>query len=801
MKYSRKSSTLIDRYLCAAVVPYIALALFLLSAVLYAQQSNRFAELLLVARLPSALTFEIAFDLIPTVLTFAVPTALLTGILIGYSRMGGDSEIVAMRAAGAGTWNMARAPLLIGITACAAMLYTGMAVAPRAAASLRRVGLRVALYKLDSPVEPKTFNTEIAGKVIYVREGDQDKGEWGKVFIYSQEKNGDVTYLTARAGRIDSVAEQSELVLSDAARTTLPKIDGSGDQSFITERLAQVRLRLPSGRTALLDQLRQDHRELDEMSGGELWQRAWQKAEGREQKEAAIMFNRRAALACAPMVFALLGAGIGLRLRRGGRGLGIIISLVVLFSYYLVSLGCEQLARAGALPIWPALWLANALTLCLGLSLLKQKGGRGGASHLSRAVGRRLRGGLGFKSSGTDKRAAENQSKSSDAIYPNANTRRTRISPRVRYNFLSLLDRSLLQALTFYFALAMTALIALFMVFTAFELWKYIAATGAGAMLVGRYLFYLLPLTIVSITPTSLLIAALATYALLARRSEALAWWSSGQSAYRLALPGVIFAMVIGVALWQVQERVMPRANQKQDALRAAIRNGITRTETPLGRQWLASADGRRIYNFEYDDRTNSLIAPVVYDFDDESVHLRRVVMGADGHWVQSQSDGKKGALALGGVVTFDLAARNITTIERAPELRIEDAESAIVFKPSLNKPSQLSARALSEYMQALKARGALTPDLVVALARKKSEPCGPLVMALVGIPFALAFGRRSAVAALAMAILIGVCYWGISGAFQQLGVYALLPPQLAAWSPTIIFAALGIYLLSRMRT
>jgi lipopolysaccharide export system permease protein len=73
--------------------------------------------------------------------------------------------------------------------------------------------------------------------------------------------------------------------------------------------------------------------------------------------------------------------------------------------------------------------------------------------------------------------------------------------------------------------------------------------------------------------------------------------------------------------------------------------------------------------------------------------------------------------------------------------------------------------------------------------------------MALIGIPLALSFGRRSAIMALCLAVALGLLYWGAIGIFRQLGEYELLPPVVAAWAPMLIFAAIGIYLLARSRT
>jgi lipopolysaccharide export LptBFGC system permease protein LptF len=123
------------------------------------------------------------------------------------------------------------------------------------------------------------------------------------------------------------------------------------------------------------------------------------------------------------------------------------------------------------------------------------------------------------------------------------------------------------------------------------------------------------------------------------------------------------------------------------------------------------------------------------------------------------------------------------------------------VFKPTLDRPSQLSAFDLSVYLKEAKRRGTAVSALALALQRKYVTPFSVLVMAFVGIPLALSFGRKGAIVALCVALGVSIAYWGIGGGFQQLGNHGMLPVEVAAWTPPIIFAAAGTYFLSRIRT
>src|SRR5882762_7764156 len=230
---------LIPKYIVLEAMPYVLLAAVLLTAILFTQQAGRFSELAIYTDLPIELAAEIAAALLPNVLILTLPIAVLAGIVIGFARMGSDSEIVAIRAAGVGTWSLLWPALIIGLLATGATTFLHFKEAPQAARDLRLAALQGALRKLDSPVEPRTFNTEIPGYVIYVRDGDKSLGTWGRVFIYAQQPDGSTRVVTARSGRIDSSNDRSELVLSDAVAMKIPKPEGA-QHDYVVERLDQL---------------------------------------------------------------------------------------------------------------------------------------------------------------------------------------------------------------------------------------------------------------------------------------------------------------------------------------------------------------------------------------------------------------------------------------------------------------------------------------------------------------------------------------------------------------------------------
>ena len=434
----------------------------LLTAILFTQQTGRFAELALYTDLPLSLAGEIAAALLPSVLILTLPVAVLAGIVIGFARMGSDSEIIAIRAAGVGTWSLLWPALLIGLLATGATTFLHFKEAPQAARDLRRAALQGALRKLDSPVEPRTFNTEIPGYVIYVRDGDKTQGSWGRVFIYAQRPDGN-RIVTARSGRIDSSNEKSELVLSDAVAMKIPKAD-SAEHYYVVERLDQLRITINTGRAALLERLSQKDLQTEELDWNDLQQQA-HSGSIEERREAERAINRRLSLSVAPFVFALFGGLLGMRVRRGGRGAGILLSLAVVIVYYLVSLLGESLARNNSVSAITGEWMATGVMILLSLMLLRFD------SFPRLTLAKRL-----LKKGHAD-----------HGEYQSAMPEHTLGAGRS--GFPSLLDTSLFRTLAGSFLLGFVSLVSIFIIFTLFELWRFIGSNNVPAAVVGSICF------------------------------------------------------------------------------------------------------------------------------------------------------------------------------------------------------------------------------------------------------------------------------------------------------------------------
>src|ERR671916_2128666 len=127
----------LDAYLVTAALPYVLLSLTILSAILLIQQTAKFAEVLGSTETPFHLTIQVAANLLPSILIFTLPTSVLVGTATGFGQLGHDSELIAMRAAGVGTYRIVAPLMFLGAILSALTFYVAFNVGPVSAQNLR----------------------------------------------------------------------------------------------------------------------------------------------------------------------------------------------------------------------------------------------------------------------------------------------------------------------------------------------------------------------------------------------------------------------------------------------------------------------------------------------------------------------------------------------------------------------------------------------------------------------------------------------------------------------------------------
>jgi len=769
-----KTGWKISAYLVRAVLPYFLMSWLILTVILFVQQAGRYSEIFFSPNLPSSFAWQIAIALIPNVIAFTCPMAVLVGVIVGMSRMQVDSEITAIRSFGVGNLAMLLPLVCLGIILSFISLIVNIFGVPLASRVVRDTAMRSAVYKLESPIEPGVFNTEVSGLTIYVKDGDVENGHWRNVFVYSEDQAAKrLRLITSSRGRIDSNNQKSELVLQDAMVSTLSETLGA--ESIVSERVGELRLAIRTQRDEMIERLSVVQPSLEEVGLSELAEIA-RTGNERDRREASILIIRKIVLAIAPVVFCLLGAMMVLRLNRRGRGFGVLLALVALLMYFLLTFAGEQLARTGTVsPIVGGLFP-------LAMSALA-------ASYF--AITARYPGLFGWSA----KRAK-----------PEAEPESLRAAHRGRDILLDITtgirDFDLIVSLLKYFVLAALFVAGIFIVFTAFELWRYAGSFDGGTGLLFEYIAFLTPYIYLQVASTGVLISILAVFTIKSRQNEIVAWLSTGQSIYRLILPCLLLMSFLGLINFIVQDRIATATNIRQEALRFKIRSrGVARKID--GRQWVAADNA--IISFELPKAasdngipaSSNCLAPC---------RLQNIALykfGVDNGGLQSVYRVSEGTVEAGSIAVTgkgEVIEVREGKIERA-DIEGKSIETGLAGTLAHSRSPNQST--VGQTRDALKNASSDIEKraLTVSLEKKYVTIAIPLVIALFTLPFAIGVDRRSRVVQIAYAVGLWLIFIGTSSAFEQLGVSGALPAVIAVWSPPVFFAMIGAYLISRVRT
>ena len=365
---------LVDRYILREMLSSLALGLFLFTLVLFAGRLLKLMELIVTRGVPAGVVLTLFLYLLPSFLVITVPMAVLLSTLSAYGRLAADNEILALRAAGWSLYRLIVPALLLGMAAAAAGAYLSLVALPWGTQGFRDLLFRLSRTKATLALTEGLFSAELNGLILYVQEVDDDTGELRGIFVADAQDPRHPREILAARGRLEGEGEAGTvtLALEEGSLHSRPAADPARYR-LVTFRRYEMQLDLAAP-GAGTDRERSPR----ELTLAELTQ-AIRKAEESGRSAAAFTFqvHQRFANPAAALVFVLVGAPLGIQVRRSGRGASLALSVLVALAYYLLMVAGEGLATQGRVPAAVGAWLPNLVVGALGLVLLLLGGQEG----------------------------------------------------------------------------------------------------------------------------------------------------------------------------------------------------------------------------------------------------------------------------------------------------------------------------------------------------------------------------------------------------------------------------------------
>jgi len=728
------------------------------------------------------LVAELFALVLPQALPYAIPLGVLVATLITLSRMSSDGEITAMRAAGVSGRRVAPPILAFGFLMMLVAAAASLWLTPWSIRERTRIQNELISGQLTAEVQPRVFQEQFPNSILYISDIPSNTNtRWHRIFLFDitpSNDRGDSPRLTLATEAIavpDAAQNRIQLSLSNASTydvskdPTEYKVSSSPAHDMILQ--AKPNDPLPA-------------RPVAEMDTGPLYKLAYRNLTDRERTlEARIELNQRLALPFACMLLALTGIPLGVGSRRAGKSSAYVLTVALALLYFTGLINAINLGRQGILPADLAVWIPNLVFAVLGFSLLTRLEAPGDRDYIGRLA--RL-----FRSA--SRKPQEGIPRLLDRFQPKVWRGRFPLLPQV-------VDTYLLSSFLFYFVLWLVSFVLMFHVFTFFELLSDVIKNHIPMSRVFTYLFFLSPRLIYRFTPVSVLTAVLVVFGVLAKNNEVTAFKACGVSMYRLTVPILAGGLLLSGALFAFDHYWVPDADRIQDAIRSEIKGRPPHTSLDPGRTWFYGLEDR-IYNYKYFDQKEKVMLGVnVFEIDPETFRLKRHIAAERASWVPAvnawvfQNGWSRDLKGYQEAPVFEFAGG----VKVFPELK----ETPDYFVKDALQSSQMNFLELRSYIGDLKQSGFDTIQLQVQLYKKFSVPLFAFILALVSAPFAFLAGNRGGMAGIGMSFVIFVTYVSVDQFFEQLGNLSELPPQLAAWSPDVVFSLVGLYFLARMRT
>ncbi|OKH57158.1 permease [Scytonema sp. HK-05] len=326
--------------------------------------------------LPVGIAVQVFVLRLPEFIVLAFPMSTLLATLMTYSRLSSESELIALRGCGVSVYRMVLTAVMLSLVVTGMTFVFNEHLAPASKYQASQI-LDKAL-KSEQPSIVKQQN-------IFYPEYQKVKQEDGKGqkkilnrLFYADEFDGkQMKGLTI----IDRSTEGlSQIIVSESGEWNPSQnlwdfYNGTiylvaPDRSYRNIlRFEHQQVKLP--RTAL--DLAQKSRDYGEMNIAQsLEQLEIERLGGDEPKirKLEVRIQQKIALPFVCVVFGLVGAAMGTIPQRTGRGTSFGISVIVIFTYYILYFITGALAQAGIFSTIVGAWLPNFLGLGIGTFLL-----------------------------------------------------------------------------------------------------------------------------------------------------------------------------------------------------------------------------------------------------------------------------------------------------------------------------------------------------------------------------------------------------------------------------------------------
>lgn len=303
--------------------------------------------------------------MIPFLLTYTLPIAALTAVLLSLGRLSSDNEIVAIRASGINMFSLIAPLLTVGLILSLILVVFNDRVIPYAHYASRKTIMDIGTKNPAAALEPGIFINSFEKYVLFIYRIEQNT--LYNVRIYEpQGEDRPARTIVAKKGEF--------IVVPDKNMVKLKLADGTSDEPDPENPSNFYKLNFRTYYMSLNLAQAQDKSKIEkkpkDMTIQELKKEIKKlKREGIDPTPLVSEIHEKLSLAFSCFVLMLFGIPLAVITRRREKTINFGIAFLVVGVYYLMLLGADALGMQGHLDPKFAMWIPNMIMAAIGLIL------------------------------------------------------------------------------------------------------------------------------------------------------------------------------------------------------------------------------------------------------------------------------------------------------------------------------------------------------------------------------------------------------------------------------------------------
>ncbi|MBE9170305.1 LptF/LptG family permease [Pleurocapsales cyanobacterium LEGE 06147] len=371
--------SLIDRYIIRELILPLFFGLIIISTVAeligISFEQIRF---LVNKGLPVSISFYIHFLKAPAFISLAIPFAVLFAAIYTYTNLARNSEIIALQTCGVNLYRLIAPAIALSLFVATVTFFLNELVVPPAnyqaaivterAMNIDRTQLakyhkkQIIYSEFSDTTTNKANKTNQNLKLLFLADKFDGKQMIGvTVLTFSQQKLKEIIIARSAQWR----EEEQKWYFYQATKNIINNDSSYGENNYFDK----LSLHLP--KTPL--DFANHHRDNREMNLFECYQRLRiisKTGSSKDIRQLEVSIQEKQATPFACSVFALVGSALGINCQSQDRASAFGITIIVIFSYYMLGFITTFLSVAGFLPVFWSVWLPNLLGVSIGCFLL-----------------------------------------------------------------------------------------------------------------------------------------------------------------------------------------------------------------------------------------------------------------------------------------------------------------------------------------------------------------------------------------------------------------------------------------------